>query len=319
MKPLSVGSRITILVLIAILFGATMIALSIRTRTPSYDKTYMWDNDKKIERTFSVHSGGTLFLDADVGNISIVSTDSEELSATVYVHGTEEQLRKFNVKFDQDDNSVKIKGRLTRYHFRLFSTNSLDILFEVRVPKNFNLNLQTSGGNIDITGVTGNIDGETSGGNIELSGLESIVKMSTSGGNVSIKNSKGDFTLETSGGNMYGESITGPLFMETSGGNIEVRDIDGKLRASTSGGNIYARAKDNQGINLSTSGGNITVEVPSSITADVRAEASGGDVSCELEFSGKIKDGTMNGKINNGGKLIRLETSGGDIVINPID
>jgi DUF4097 and DUF4098 domain-containing protein YvlB len=114
---------------------------------------------------------------------------------------------------------------------------------------------------------------------------------------------------------MYAESVDGSLRMETSGGNIEIRGSTGKVNASTSGGNIRASLKDNQGIDLSTSGGNISVELPKTISADVRAEASGGDVSCDIEYSGKIKDGSMKGKINGGGNLIRLETSGGDIVI----
>jgi DUF4097 and DUF4098 domain-containing protein YvlB len=91
------------------------------------------------------------------------------------------------------------------------------------------------------------------------------------------------------------------------------------MYASTSGGNIRASLKSNQGIELSTSGGNINVRVPATIKADVRAEASGGDVSCEREFSGKLKEGSMDGKINGGGNLIRLDTSGGDITIDSFD
>jgi DUF4097 and DUF4098 domain-containing protein YvlB len=91
------------------------------------------------------------------------------------------------------------------------------------------------------------------------------------------------------------------------------------LHAETSGGDIRIELKDNKGIDLTTSGGNITVSLPKSVTADVRAEATGGDVTCDFPFSGKLKDGSFDGKINGGGQLIRLETSGGDIVIQSIE
>jgi len=319
MKPLSVTSRVIILITAAIIFGAAMIALSLHTKSDFEYKTNTSDEDKKIERTFAVTPGGVLYLNADIGNISISTSDSEAVLITVYMHGTEDDLRRFNVNFDQDGNSIRIKMRQKQPRFRFFEINSADILFDVKVPKEFNLELQTAGGNIGINGVRGKIKGETSGGNIELSDIESNLRMSTSGGNVSIKNSSGDFKLETSGGNMYCKDVVGRIFMETSGGNIDIKDVDGNLHASTSGGNIYARLKSNKGIDLSTSGGNITVDLPRSVSANVKAEASGGDVSCELEFSGKIKDGRMNGKINGGGEMIRLETSGGDIIISPID
>ncbi len=303
----------------AVIFAATMIGLSIKTRTPDNTERVLLGNDKNIEKTFTVQPDGQLNIQTDVGNISVKGTESNEVSIRVMARGSEEELRKFDVSLDQNGNNVEIKGTMKRSHFRFFDNHWLEIQYEIQVPKSYNLNLHTSGGNIEINGVKGKIEGETSGGNLELSELEGNVKLSTSGGNVNIEKSSGDFNLETSGGNMYGESITGPLQMETSGGNIEIKNGYGKVRASTSGGNIHAYMKDNKGIDLSTSGGNIVVRVPKSITADIQAEASGGDVNCDLEYTGKIKDGSMKGKINGGGNLIRLETSGGDIVIDPND
>ena len=316
MKPLSVTTRLTILIVLAVAFGATMIALSVRTRSFDRSTNSVLGDDKKIERTFPVKSDGTLYLDSDVGNISVVGTDKEELEVRVVATGSDEQLRKFDVSFDQTGNDVKVKGELKRKHFGWFGDNWLDIQFEIRVPSSYNLSLRTSGGNIEIENVKGKINGETSGGNLDFTGLNGDVSMSTSGGNVTIKKSDGNFKLETSGGNMIAESITGPLHMETSGGNIDITGLDGKVDASTSGGNVHASLKSNKGVDLSTSGGNISVKLPKTVTAHVKAEASGGDVTCDLEFSGRIKDGTMNGKINGGGELIKLETSGGDIIIN---
>ncbi|MDI6766513.1 MAG: DUF4097 family beta strand repeat-containing protein [Bacteroidota bacterium] len=301
-KTMSVGTKIIILIAFAVLFGAAMIAFSVRTKTGNVcDNWSSIDADKKYEQTFNVQPDGKLIIDADIGNISVTGGDVHEVSVQIYVEGSDEQIKKYNIKFDQDGNTVKIKGNYKRRHINLFQTDWLDVQFDIKIPNNFNLDIQTSGGNITVTNVNGNINGETSGGNIEILNVD------------------GDIRMETSGGNVVVKQASGKLFLETSGGNIELKNIDGKLNASTSGGNIYASAISNMGIDLSTSGGNITVELPKTITADVRAETSGGDVSCDLEFSGKIKDGSMKGKIGGGGNMIRLETSGGDIVITPLE
>ena len=118
---------------------------------------------------------------------------------------------------------------------------------------------------------------------------------------------------------MHAEAIVGSMDFETSGGRIEVRDSDGKLRASTSGGDVRVSLKDNKGIDLETSGGNLVVQLPKTISAEVSAETTGGEVNCDFEFSGKLREGSLQGKINGGGKLIKLETSGGDIVINSVE
>jgi DUF4097 and DUF4098 domain-containing protein YvlB len=319
MKPLSVSTRLTVLLVLAVLFGASMIALSIKNKPDNGSETYYSEGDKKFSQIYDVMKDGSLIVDSDIGNITITSVDVDKVTIDVVANGSDNFLRKFSVESFQEGSTIKVLGRVKQSHFQLFNSGWTDVLFNIKVPKNYNLKLNTSGGNIEIENVKGKIEGETSGGNIELSELESDTKMSTSGGNVKIKNCSGSYDIETSGGNMYADKVVGPIKFETSGGNIDITDSDGKIYASTSGGNVEVALLDNKGIDLSTSGGSIRVKVPVTISAEVDAEASGGDVSCDLEFSGKIKDGRMRAKIKGGGNPIKLETSGGDIIITPND
>jgi DUF4097 and DUF4098 domain-containing protein YvlB len=228
-------------------------------------------------------------------------------------------MDKFNVEFSQDANTVRVTGRAEKRAFRLFDNNSLQVRYEIHLPKNFNLHLETAGGNIVLSGVDGSLQGETSGGDLNLSDLSGTVHMHTSGGNISLRNTRGDLVAETSGGNIRGENVSGSIHVETSGGNITFRESDGKLYASTSGGDIRVSLTDNKGIDVSTSGGSITLTLPKTISANVQAETTGGDVTCDFSFAGHLRDGSLNGTINGGGNLIKAETSAGDIVINEAD
>ena len=311
---------ILFLTIFALLFCATMVAVSLRDqRNDANSGMILADGNKFYEKTYPFQSGGKLILDSDIGDITVNGTDKNEVSIVVTAKGSTEKLERFTVSSSQDGNTVRIDGKMKHHYFHMFGNNTPDVRFDVQVPKSCNLRLETSGGDITIDGVKGTIDGETSGGDLDLRHLDGTVRMNTSGGNVLLKTGSGEFTLETSGGNMSGEDVTGPVHLETSGGNIELRNCDGKIYASTSGGNIHAVLKDNKGVDLSTSGGNLTVRLPKSIAADVNAEASGGDVSCDFPVTGKLREGALHGKINGGGNIIRLETSGGDIVINTVE
>ncbi len=318
-KPLSLTVKLSILILFAVLFGATMIALSVKDRRANAGEEYSWGKENTIERNFTVKSGDQLIIDADVGDISLTGYDGEELYIKVFQKGSDDQLKKYHVNIDQSGSIVTVKARHEKRYFNFFDDVWFDVRFEVRVPKNFNLELQTSGGNVNIENVNGNIVGGTSGGDLDVGKLEGTVKLSTSGGNIRLIDSKGELTFTTSGGNIIGEDVSGNVHVETSGGNITFRRTDAKLYGETSGGDIRAELKDNKGIDLSTSGGNVVVTLPKTIAGDVDAETSGGDVTCDFQFSGKLKEGSFHGQINGGGQKIRLESSGGDIVIHSVE
>ena len=307
------------LIVFAVLFGATLIALSVKDRRTAVDDSLSWGNAKTIEKKFNVKSGDKLIIDADVGDIVVTGSDSNELSIHVFQKGSDEQLKKYHVNFDQSGSIVKVQARHERKYFHFFDDSWFDVRFEVQLPKDFNLDLQTSGGNMNVENVNGTIVGETSGGDVEVDKLAGTVKLTTSGGNVRLLNSNGELTFETSGGDIVGEDLTGKVRVETSGGNITIRRTDASLYGETSGGDIRVELKDNKGIDLTTSGGNVVVNLPKSITGDVDAETSGGDVSCDFSFSGKLKDGSLHGQINGGGQKIRLGSSGGDIVIHSVE
>lgn len=315
-KPINLTLKLSALVLFAVLFAATLIALSVKDRRISNEDSHAWGDARAIQKTFAVGSGGKLVIDADVGDITISGTEGEELSIQVLQKGSDEQVKKYHVTFDQNGNTVTVKGRHERKYFHFFDNAWFDVRFVVELPKSFNLDLQTSGGNLNIENVNGTIVGETSGGDVEVEKLEGDVRVTTSGGNVRLSNSRGELTFETSGGDVVGEDLEGKVHVETSGGNITIKRTDATLYGETSGGDIRVELRDNKGVNLSTSGGNVVVNLPKGVAGDVDAETSGGDVSCDFAFSGKLKDGSMHGQINGGGERIRLGTSGGDIIIH---
>jgi DUF4097 and DUF4098 domain-containing protein YvlB len=103
----------------------------------------------------------------------------------------------------------------------------------------------------------------------------------------------------------------------TSGGSITVKEVINYVDATTSGGSITASLSDQPTADcrLNTSGGTVTVLLPAGVQADVRAKTSGGRVHCDFPVKGSIGKRSMNVKINGGGPLLDLKTSGGSIYV----
>jgi DUF4097 and DUF4098 domain-containing protein YvlB len=223
----------------------------------------------------------------------------------------------------------------------------LNISFKVFVSQNVSTDLSTSGGNISLTAISGNQEFRTSGGNLKLDNVGGKIKGRTSGGNITLLNSKDDIDLSTSGGNVEAENSNGTIRLSTSGGNVRIKGLKGDIKATTSGGNVKGDNISGElethtsggsiimtdlacSLEASTSGGSIDVEV-SQLGKYITLHNSGGSIDLVLpkdkgidldlsasriktgtlnNFSGKMEDDEVRGKLNNGGIPVKVRTSG---------
>lgn len=299
--------------------------------------------DNTIHKTFNVAEGGTLTIDADLGDISInpggaggVTIDVIRRARTSSQSRANELFKKYELSFAQEGNGVRVTGRYD-HPFRwldLFG-NDLGVKFVVTVPARYNLQLGTSGGDIHVGDLNGEVRAKTSGGDLDLGRIGGIVDARTSGGDVSISSARANVTLGTSGGDVaVGNAeanvaartsggdidikrVAGNLVAHTSGGTISIGEARGIIDASTSGGSIHASlAQQPHGDSqLKTSGGGITLTIAPSVAVDLDAHTSGGDIETDVPVTllGKQSDSTLNGKLNGGGPRVVLRSSGGDI------
>jgi DUF4097 and DUF4098 domain-containing protein YvlB len=297
--------------------------------------------DSPIHRNFNVHPGGTIIIDTDIGDIKIVS-GAANVSVDVNRHAktssrshADELFKEFEITFAQEGNDVRINAR-DHHSTSWFHWNSdLDVHYVVNVPAQYNVDLKTSGGDINVSDLNGQVKAKTSGGDISLGRINGVVDAHTSGGDVSMAGSHASATLSTSGGDVKvgdagaslnvrtsGGSIDirraeSDLKAHTSGGSIEIGDAGGTIDALTSGGSIRARLsrQPRADSRLESSGGGITVHVAPNVSLDVDAHTSGGDVASDLPVTilGKQNDSSLNGKLNGGGPKLVLRSSGGDI------
>jgi hypothetical protein len=298
--------------------------------------------DDVIRRHFDVADGGTLRLDAGFGNIKIVSGGTGVAVEVVREsHGRHaaEELANHKVTFEQHGNDVVIDTK-SENDRGWFNFSNLQVQWNVRVPAHTNVELKTSGGNIDLADLGGTVDAHTSGGNIKTGRLGGVANLYTSGGTVDVAGGAASITARSSGGSIHvgetagkvdvrtsGGSVTiervaGDVYARSSGGSIRVDEAMGSVDAETSGGSIEAKlSRQPRGDSrLVTSGGGVVVAIADGVKLDLDARASGGGVSSNVPVTvlGTQDEDSLKGQINGGGPRLVLRSSGGGIRVRPL-
>src|SRR5208282_3821593 len=134
-----------------------------------------------------------------------------------------------------------------------------------------------------------------------------------SGGNIDAGDIKHGLTAHTSGGNIDVKNASGTFDVTTSGGSIGINDVSGSVKAFTSGGDISASMiRLQEKLELETDGGSIVATIPTGLGLNL--DLSADQINTSLaNFSGLAKKERIQGKMNGGGILVHLTTSGGSI------
>lgn len=278
-------------------------------------------------QSFDVEPGDRLIVDTEWGAIEVHTSDRSVVELVV------ERAEKLELSYDRQEGTTTIRGKKKDLgSFDFFGlVAGRPPLFRLTVPHQHDLELNTSGGGIEIGDLQGRVsartsggslsfghiagplEGKTSGGSIALKGCAAKASVSTSGGSIHIGETGGEVQAKTSGGSIHISRAQGAVQAKTSGGSITVDEVLGPIDARTSGGSIRAQlSQQPQGpCYLGTSGGHVEVVLAADIGLQVDAHTSGGRVSTDFPVQGTTN--SLKAPINGGGPLLTLRTSGGSI------
>ena len=117
------------------------------------------------------------------------------------------------------------------------------------VPSHTAVDLNTGGGNMQVTGIQGNVTLDSAGGNVTASGLGGVLDFGTSGGDVD-------------GSGLFSPHVT----TDSGGGNVTL---------------VFTKVPDY--VKVDSSGGDITIVVPrGNASYAIKSQASGGSYSAQV-------------------------------------
>jgi DUF4097 and DUF4098 domain-containing protein YvlB len=278
-----------------------------------------------------------LRVKVDVGSVRVEGGSQQNITYSIRNHSYTSSENKARREFDSykitayvHGDTAFIVGEWEDGHPHKFSGD-----FSINVPREMDeVKIETEGGNVTTTSVTGRVEAESGGGSVHLDDIGGEVNAETGGGSIDVGNVASDVSLHTGGGSIKVLSAKGKINaesgggsvmvvsgmqgaeLETGGGSIQVERCNGKVKAETGGGSIEL-GDINGPAEISTGGGSIRLN---SAKGPVQAETGGGTIelmgvpSAHAETGG----GGIEAKfIAVGGERhdSELETSAGDITV----
>jgi len=273
-----------------------------------------------FQRTVDTEPGKELKVAMTTGG-SINVDGWEKIQVKIEVDTWRGDMNESNIDIQHNSKGVFVEVRANG-HGR--HSGGLDL--QVYVPKKYNLELETMGGEISITDVAGKINGQTMGGSLDLRGLSGEIGMTTMGGSIKVRDSRLDGELKTMGGSINFDNVSGNVKATTMGGSVTMTNDKGKgtdtnseVKISTMGGAIHVDDAPN-GADVHTMGGAITIK---SAKKYVKAKTMGGAIEIG-SVDGWVKATTMGGDItaamtgdaSGPDHSVELSSMGGEVILS---
>ncbi len=233
-------------------------------------------------KTYNLSGKPELRIETSDANIRVTTWDQRTIEAKVITAHYKIGEGGIRVEERQTGDSVEIDVHYPHHNFTVdWGNHRVDVI--IQMPREGRVNLRTGDGKIDIAGLKGEMDLHTGDGSENLEGVDGKLHATTGDGHIT---AQGRFD---------------ELELKTGDGHVEVRAAGGSSLAA--------------GWRLETGDGNVSLEVPGELAADVDLHTSDGHIDLDMPITteGKIRQNEVRGKLNGGGSLLTIRTGDGSI------
>ena len=291
--------------------------------------------DGEIEKVFPADGLDSLRLEVFSGEVRVLPSAVAE--ARFVARGARGAV---NFTFELDSGELAIversAGRHAAEEIRLelpetlvrarVATKSGDIAVEGVACA---LELNSASGDVEVKACTGALSIETISGDVNAEEVGTLAVRTASGdvsasgvtGSAAARSASGDIEIERVGGDAAGESASGSVSIDTCAGRAAARAISGDVSVSGAGGRVTIGASSGsveldcsrsfKGAEISTVSGNVYVELPPDVDAELEWSTVSGGVSIE---GGRGKRGSL--ALGAGGQELVIKTASGDIGVD---
>jgi hypothetical protein len=235
-------------------------------------------------KTYNISGRPDLRIETSDANIRVTTWDQNTIEAKVITERYKIGEDGIRIEEHQSGDSVEIDVRYPHHDFVLnWGNHRVDII--VQMPREGKVNLRTGDGNIDLNGLKGEMDLHSGDGNETLDGLDGRLRASTGDGHI---RANGRFD---------------EIDLKTGDGHVDVRATVGSTLSSSGSWR------------LETGDGNVSLELPGELAADVDLHTSDGHIDLDMPVTtdGKVRENEVHGKLNGGGSLLTIRTGDGSI------
>ncbi len=147
-----------------------------------------------------------------------------------------------------------------------------------------NLEIKTKFGRVTVRGVTGELQVENEHGKVVAGKISEAAEIRTSHSDVVLEEVGGNVRVRNRHGDVEARAVQGDVDVETQYGDIELDAACKEVRCQNERGRIRLRLTSTELrlVDAKTSHGDLSVELPSSLSPEIKARASSGEVKSDF-------------------------------------
>ncbi len=230
------------------------------------------------------------------GEVEVRTHAASEVRVVAVALGEDAGRVKFSLEHDGPDVEFTSEIGLGLPLF----PNTSDVACQIWIPGDFELDLETSWGDVRVTDLGGDVRVDTSRAAVELGRVH------------------GDVEINTTRGPIRVDEVAGRIEARTSRGPIELRNVSGRVLARTTRSPISVQFLGDPEGELATTRSPIEIRVPAGASFDLAATTSrrrSVRVGPELVVAREGEPGDEYLRINGGGRTLRVHTTRSDVYV----
>ncbi len=267
--------------------------------------------DSTFQRSAPARDGGTITLDLRTGGqVNITGWDKQQVQVQASLGGPDG--RNTAVTFTPVDGGALLATEYTGHS----NIQSFRHLFDIYVPRSFNVQLRSAGGGITINGVDGSFTGRTGGGEIEIRKANGRAELRTGGGNVRVSDSRLTGFVTTGGGKIMIERVSGNFVGSSGSGPVTYINSDGGTKGNDSFQSIAIGSGEGRATSVISKGTTTNTYVSDGVgkggsfgagfgAGGIRMSSNGGAIS--------LPEAPAGARVTTGGGSIRIGPSAGEV------
>ncbi len=263
------------------------------------------DSDHSWSRTYQTTGKPTLTLETSDAGVEFRSCgDCHEIRIRVEVEGR--KLSDYRLEEGQSGDEVHFLFKERPHTGAHIAWHKEQSQVTVESPAELTLDARTGDGNVNLSGLRGDLGLTTGDGNLTIDHASGNLRIRSGDGQVKITNADGALDAHTSDGNLSVDGLFHALALHTSDGTLELSLREGTKLAGPS--------------TIQSSDGSVTIRVPQNFAADLNVHTSDGHVDCALpltmdHYQSGGEGHQLHGKLNGGGTPLTVHTSDGNVKI----
>ena len=264
-----------------------------------------------LDRNFTVADHPTVVVRNVDGRTEILAGAERKVQvrAVKEVHraGSKEEAQRaaaeVQVRIEQVGNRIEVEAIYPRQWFSFGLRPQVLVHFDVTMPAAADLEAKTTDGPLNVDGINGRI---------QITSTDGAVAAHACSGRIEARTTDGDLLLD---------GVRGEILAHSTDGKVIIAGLLEILDASTTDGRIDVDAQDGSRMNgewsIHSSDGDVNLRLPDGFSADLDVTTGDGDITNDfpVTMQGKVTSHRLTGKMFQGGNLLRIRTSDGNVVI----